>query len=723
MPTQKSFRQERIDSLRDWAARISIPGLDQDTYISILGHVLEQQAKAGFWNMDAEKWQLVMTGVVLKALAMLHFKPTDRWLRSDETFGGVEPATSYLAEAVQKVPGGPCSPGCGALGEDIWDACQGLLAMAEYLPKSREAIDLARTINDNWERIYRDERDNKNRAEWCGPAYLAAIVDVLAEYESDLGPNSGYAAALDALKKFEAQDAQRQPAGYFAAEKPSDEMRLWNTGLVLRTLVAAPERYMDRAQVARVVDWLLAPPQVALHRNTGSRGPMYLARSLHALLDCRPWVDTPTRERIDQTLSMGNRELADYFNRIGGPAGNLKSYTAVLEYIAAWKIPAPAGLLFEAKRTLEASAVFRAEPVPRKDGLRIAWLSDLHLAGEHEAAPARFSTTQRLVGRINPLQRKAESFMRFKGTPITQNFAKQNLIRILEEVERIRPDHILVTGDITNYARESQFNEAHNLFLNVQRSVTDSLRDRLDPTFWTILPGNHDVTNENQMRGITKKNLGMFFRIFGSTFDSVRPGFTYETAFPIVKHLSKRGRNLIRLIGLDSNVHHPVWVVGMNTRGKLDDDQMTRLYGVLGAPAQAPMTLLALHHHPIVVPELATELEDYFLALKDTHGQRLIKTCANNSVSAILHGHFHAYSAWSALTATQQQLAIIGSAAGTITVPDTQTEEFLELCEAQRETPLGVEEGLALYKHRLGDGGWSAGYLGVFLPVPTRPDR
>jgi 3',5'-cyclic AMP phosphodiesterase CpdA len=719
MPIHKSFSQERIDSLRDWVARTSIPGIEQPVYVGILDHVLRLQDSAGFWNIEGEKWQCVMTGVVLKALAELKFNATNRWSRKDGSYGGVEPAVKYLATAVEAAKG---NPGSGAIGEDIWDACQTLLALAEYEPNSRPAIDVARKINNDWQLIYDNERARSDRAEWCGPAYLGTMVDVLAEYESDIGKDSEgkdskYFDALSILKDSEAKDDQGKVLGHFAADNGDGLITLWNTGLVLRTLVAAPEMKIDRVQVERIVAWLLASPQNKLHASAGGRSPMYLARTLHALLDARPWCKTSTQEGINNALRSGNAQLSDYFTASAGPTGNLKSYTAVVEYLAAWRIPAPAGLLFEANKTLGTAAVFRPEPIPRENGLRIVWLSDLHLASEHDF-PGKLSRTERFFASLNPLQGHAESWMRFKGTPITQHFATKNLATILRRVATLKPRHILVTGDVTNYARESQFDEARTLFLDTQRAITNEQNDHLDPELWTILPGNHDITNERPMAGIPKTNLGMFFQKFGDTFGSKRPNFSFSNAFPLVKELPGSDEKVfVRLIGLDSNSPHPVWVVGVNATGNIDDEQMTRLDDVLGAKTKAAMTLLTLHHHPIVVPELASELEDYFLALNDTDGRKLIKRCANNRVSAILHGHFHAYSSWSGLTPTQRQLAIIGSPAGTITIPDTHTEEFLELCEADREIQDGVEGGLALYRHRLGPAGWTATYAGVFLPV------
>jgi hypothetical protein len=42
---------------------------------------------------------------------------------------GVELALRYLSEAVGKASG---DPGPGAVGEDIWDACQALMALRAY---------------------------------------------------------------------------------------------------------------------------------------------------------------------------------------------------------------------------------------------------------------------------------------------------------------------------------------------------------------------------------------------------------------------------------------------------------------------------------------------------------------------------------------------------------------------------------------------------------------
>lgn len=718
MPIQKSFSQERIDSLRDFAAKAIVPGLHQDTYSMILGHVLENQDDDGSWNLPPNQWQAVMTGVVVKVLAAMRFRPTDHWIRGAKPYGGVEPALRFLKAVVSNANG---PPGSGAIGEDIWDDCQALLALRAFDTEAERdptTIRIAKRINDDWSTIYNGECERKNRAKWCGSAYLAAMVDLMRECESDLGRANDYDAALKTLKGAEVQDEQQNRLGFFTALNGAKEITLWNTSLVLRTLCAARDHFVDRVQVERIVAWILTQLENEVYRDQATQAPMFLARALHGLLAARAWVDTPMRDRIDRMLTDGNRELSAYLEG-PEPAVDLKAYTAVLEYLGALQILTPAGLLFEAKKSLDTAAVYREIPELRPNGLRIAWLSDLHLGGEQDPQPGRLNALQRMLAAINPFQRWAESWMRFKGTPLAQHRPEQNLRTMLDHIAELEPDHILVTGDLTNYARVGQFELARNLFLNLQARLAGTASNTLDHRMWTILPGNHDISNEFMLHNERKTCLGLFFRHFAETFDPKPAEGEHDSAFPLVKNLRGRDTGIfLRLVGLDSNMNYPVWVVGVNASGRIDAEQMARLRDdVLRGPRTARMTLVVLHHHPIVVPELGSELQDYFLALKDADGNALIKLCADQGVSGILHGHYHAFSRWSGLTPAQQELTIVGSPAGTLTAGGGPAVEFLELCEGERETPAGLEEGLALYRHRREPAGWVASYVGVFLPV------
>ena len=100
------------------------------------------------------------------------------------------------------------------------------------------------------------------------------------------------------------------------------------------------------------------------------------------------------------------------------------------------------------------------------------------------------------------------------------------------------------------------------------------------------------------------------------------------------------------------------------------------------APSGRAATLVSLHHHPIVVPELISETDDHFLSLDEADGRKLVQLCANTGVSAILHGHFHRFSNWAGRTSHSKTMSIIGSAAGTLVIPGAD-EEFLEPRECE----------------------------------------
>jgi 3',5'-cyclic AMP phosphodiesterase CpdA len=283
---------------------------------------------------------------------------------------------------------------------------------------------------------------------------------------------------------------------------------------------------------------------------------------------------------------------------------------------------------------------------------------------------------------------------------------------MLDRIQALKPDHILVTGDLTNWAKEQQFSEVRELFKNSQMMIRGktSLKD-LDPALWTILPGNHDVTETNRAPGKERRNLGMFFQYFGELYPGSGPD--YGGAFPVWRQLPRKAPDgiSVHLFGIDSNVEYPVSTVGLNARGRIDDAQLDRFAAKLEMPEKDELVLVALHHHPVIVPHIVHELEDYFLSLKEEDGKKLIKLCANTGVHAVLHGHFHQFSFWSVLAPQgTHQMAVIGAPCGTMDVPGVNVD-FLELREASREARSGPRRGLALYRHSYQSRQWKREYI------------
>jgi 3',5'-cyclic AMP phosphodiesterase CpdA len=336
-------------------------------------------------------------------------------------------------------------------------------------------------------------------------------------------------------------------------------------------------------------------------------------------------------------------------------------------------------------------------PKDRENGNRIAWLSDIHIARE---------------GDVKPLLHKGLiPFFRNKGSRLAQEFPLGNLKTILAEIQKIKPDHILVTGDLTNFGLSHQFQSLRELFLVAQQVIKPKApADELDSNLWTILPGNHDVTEEGHANCQTRKNLGLFFKYFKDSYPCRQDD--YDNIFPLRRTVPRKSPdgNDVVLWGLDSTVKYPVSRVGINARGKVDEPQINELQ--LHLPKTKPSdttVLVALHHHPIVVPHIVSDLQEWFLSMNEADGRNFVKLCANTGVSAVLHGHFHSFSYWTVLTPEDnRQMAIIGSPSSTLADDCVQ---FLELREAWRESSWGLVNGLALYRHVFKQRQWTEDYV------------
>src|SRR5258708_11457801 len=157
--------QKRIDNLTKWARNSAfIPGMKQQTYIDIFEYVLKKQdPKTGYWNFPGEKWQVVMSSVVLKALHALAFELVDTWPLEGGDTGGVRPAILFVANEVEKKDRDP------NVVDDVWDAWQATLALAKFgMPDDAQAM--VNTINDNWKAQWSYAESDAHKNRWCGPA-------------------------------------------------------------------------------------------------------------------------------------------------------------------------------------------------------------------------------------------------------------------------------------------------------------------------------------------------------------------------------------------------------------------------------------------------------------------------------------------------------------------------------------------------------------------------
>ena len=219
---------------------------------------------------------------------------------------------------------------------------------------------------------------------------------------------------------------------------------------------------------------------------------------------------------------------------------------------------------------------------------RLAHLSDLHLPPPKGAFGWRDLLSKRLLSRIAWRRKHREH-------------RPEILAVVIADLKAQAPDHIAITGDLTNYASPAEF-EAARLWLEALGPARDI----------TVSPGNHDAL-------VDAKG--------GEAFAAWTPwlGDAGETRFPQV-----RVRDGVAVFNLCSAVPTAPHLA----TGRLGKAQLERLATQLSDPAYRDAFKVLLIHHPpiegVVAKRKSLEDQDALRAVLAAHGADLI-----------LHGHAH----------------------------------------------------------------------------------
>lgn len=221
-------------------------------------------------------------------------------------------------------------------------------------------------------------------------------------------------------------------------------------------------------------------------------------------------------------------------------------------------------------------------------------ISDVHVFSARSLRP-HFMLDKRLLGGLNALFRRR----RIHDFNVT--------LAALDVVRRTRPDHLLVTGDITTLGAEAEFRRF--------RTALEELP--LSPEQITVLPGNHDA----YVPAVVRERV--FERVFAPYLESDADFRVFE--WPMV-----------RLRG-------PLAVVGCSTArpcppplavGTLGAQQLARLEAVLADPRLAGRCRVVGLHHP---PQPGAG--QWHNRLTDAAAFR--KILARQGAELVLHGHLH----------------------------------------------------------------------------------
>ncbi|MEO5695191.1 MAG: metallophosphoesterase family protein [Usitatibacter sp.] len=172
------------------------------------------------------------------------------------------------------------------------------------------------------------------------------------------------------------------------------------------------------------------------------------------------------------------------------------------------------------------------------------------------------------------------------------------LAPLRKALEALRPDLVVVSGDLTQRAKTREFEEA--------RAYLDTL-----PKPQLVVPGNHDVPLYN-----------VFMRF-------LQPYARYQ-----------------RLFSQDLEPHHidgEIAVVGVNTArslvfkgGRINEEQVARAQSLL-CPLGVEVIKILVTHHPFDVPEDSRE-DDQIVG----RAKMALETLAGCGADVLLSGHLHA---------------------------------------------------------------------------------
>ena len=233
---------------------------------------------------------------------------------------------------------------------------------------------------------------------------------------------------------------------------------------------------------------------------------------------------------------------------------------------------------------------------PDSDGFYFAHLSDPHLT-TLQGVRWQQLMNKRMLGYLSwRRKRRAEH----RG---------EVLEALLEDLQQSRPEHIIITGDLTHVGLPQEFRQARMWLdrLGAYEQVT-------------VIPGNHDAYVRTAW-DTTYEQWAPYMQ----SDPAYRSGSTGTELFP-----SLRVRHGVALIGLSSAVASPP----LMATGTLGEEQRERLTHMLRETGQQRLFRLVLLHHP-------PRIEDEKWRKRLTDGRALCGILGEQGAELNLHGHGH----------------------------------------------------------------------------------
>ncbi|MDP1676241.1 MAG: metallophosphoesterase [Bacteroidota bacterium] len=217
---------------------------------------------------------------------------------------------------------------------------------------------------------------------------------------------------------------------------------------------------------------------------------------------------------------------------------------------------------------------------------------------------------------------------------------------ILSFCKQRQVDHIIITGDITNQAKENEFDH----FRKILREFS-----LLDSKKITVINGNHDIFGgpyyaEDVLSFPTAckstdyaEKMDQFYRYTKETFTSTK-FFSEKSFFPFLKVVGD-----IAIVGLNSVAEWHAVKNPIGSNGKINSEQFKSLRELLNCEEiKKKKIFIAIHHHFSAKSDVdhSSTMERIWSAvesatLKLRKKKRLLKLFTKANVAKVLHGHVH----------------------------------------------------------------------------------
>lgn len=237
--------------------------------------------------------------------------------------------------------------------------------------------------------------------------------------------------------------------------------------------------------------------------------------------------------------------------------------------------------------------------------MRIAHFSDLHVLDLAGVDATRLWTNKRATGMVNLKLHRGH-----KHKP-------RAVEAIVADVKAQGADHVVITGDLSNLALETEFARV--------RTMIEALGMSAEQV--SVVPGNHDLYTRGSWR--SQRFFKAFQAFMTDEHGAADAGHHGSGMFPFV-----RVRDGVALVGLSSAVPR----LPVLSAGHLGNAQMDALRTVLREPALRDVVPVVMMHHPVINPRGAWR--SFSRGLAEAEHMRGILSEREGEL-VFLHGHLH----------------------------------------------------------------------------------